>query len=197
MSTFAGGLFISGVVVVVGALTIGVLLSGDGDGVGPEQSSPPASALDEGVETREPAPEAKVTATPEPPRATSTPRPATPAPEPTLTLEPRASETPGVTETTNFSGLWRVGYAISEGYGAGGSFTFDVALEQDGTSITGGNDEVQISGRVDGETATLIFRQPALGYSARFTWTLVDGAWGGGVFRSAVNAGTSSLQRLR
>jgi hypothetical protein len=97
----------------------------------------------------------------------------------------------------DFSGAWTVTYTIVEGAGAGHSYTFEVFLEQSSGRIAGGNDGVKVVGRVDGRTATLTYRQPALGYTATFTWTLVDGTWGGGAFTSAVNAGTSRLQRAR
>jgi hypothetical protein len=93
--------------------------------------------------------------------------------------------------------LWRILDTITAGTGRGESFAFDVVLQQNGALVTGGTDGIQITGRVDGQTATLTYRQPDLGYTATFTLTLVDGTWGGGTFTSSVNAGTSTLHRLQ
>ena len=195
-------IMIAGLVVVAGILAIGALVSGDDEPSTPETALPPESAIDE-AQTIEP--EARVvTATPEParsaPRATQAP-PATPTPQATQrpsrrSPTPAAAEQPPPATQTDFTGLWRILDTVTHGVGAGESYAFDVVLQQNGTLVTGGNDGIQISGRVDGQTATLTYRQPELGYTATFTLTLVEGMWGGDTFRSSVNAGTSTLHRL-
>lgn len=191
---FVIGFFVVGAVIALGALASG----GDGpEGAG--QGDPPASALDEAAVTVE----APATATPEPPPPTNTPRPK-PTETSAPTESPRATETPPPSATPeparvqgDFGGTWTVQYTITEGLGAGESYAFDVSLEQNGRSLRGGNDGVVVTGIVDGQTATLTYRQPALGYTATFTLTLVDGNWGGGAFTSAVNSGTSRVQRVQ
>jgi hypothetical protein len=198
-------IMIAGLVVVAGILAIGALVSGDDDPNSVQTALPPESAIDE-APTSEPGGEPPlVTVTPAPTReaqrATQPPRP-TQAPEPTAPPG-RQSPTPEGLQPTpaaaqaDFTGLWRILDTITRGTGAGESFAFDVVLQQHGVLITGGTEGIQITGRVDGQTATLTYRQPALGYTATFTLTLVDGMWGGGTFTSAVNAGTSTLHRLQ
>ena len=196
-------IMIVGLVVVAGILAIGALVSGEDEPSTQETALPPESAIDEAPTTE---PEARIVkATPEPtreaPRATQAPQP---SPTPQATERPsRRSPTPAAAEPTppaaqaDFSGLWRILDTVTQGVGAGESFAFDVVLQQNGGLVTGGNGGVQISGRVDGQTATLTYRQPELGYTATFTLTLVDGMWGGGTFTSSVNAGTSTLHRLQ
>ena len=197
-------IMIAGLVVVAGILAIGALVSGDDEPNTQETALPPESAIDEAT-TLEPEDEPQVvTATPaqtrQAPPATQTPSRPTPQ---TTRRQPRQSPTPAATEPTpaaaqaDFTGLWRVLDTITRGTGAGESFAFDVVLQQNGALITGGTEGIQITGRVDGQTATLTYRQPDLGYTATFTLTLVDGMWGGGTFTSAVNAGTSTLHRLQ
>jgi hypothetical protein len=97
----------------------------------------------------------------------------------------------------DLTGVWTVLYTITAGEGAGQSYSFDVSLQQRGNAISGGNDGIRVDGRAEGQTAMLTYRQPELGYTATFTWTLVNGSWGGGAFKSAVNSGTSLLLRVR
>ena len=197
-------IMIAGLVVVAGILAIGALVSGDDDPSSLQTALPPESAIDE-APTSEPEGEPQVvTATPAPTRQAppATQTPSSPTPQ-TSRRQPRQSPTPAVTEPTpataqaDFTGLWRVLDTITRGTGAGESFAFDVVLQQNGVLITGGTEGIQITGRVDGQTATLTYRQPDLGYTATFTLTLVDGMWGGGTFTSSVNAGTSTLHRLQ
>ena len=197
-------IMIAGLVVVAGILAIGALVSGEDEPSTLETALPPESAIDE-AQTIEP--EARiVTATAAPireaPRATQAPPP-TPTP-PATQRSSRRSPTPAAAEPTaaaaaqaDFTGLWRILDTVTQGVGAGESFAFDVVLQQHGVLITGGTEGIQITGRVDGQTATLTYRQAELGYTATFTLTLVDGMWGGGTFRSSVNAGTSTLHRLQ
>ena len=192
---FVRTIFVVGFLAVAAILAVGTLVSG-GDGADTaKQLQPPASALDEAAATTAPPGDAGATATPESPRPTNTPRP-----KPT---EAAASGTPSSAAggpsgaQSTFSGIWTVSYTITAGLGAGESYAFDMTLEQNGRSIRGGNDGMFVTGVADGQTATLTYRQPALDYTATFTLTLVDGSWGGGAFTSAVNSGTSRVQRVR
>ena len=168
---FVRAIFLVGFLLVTGALALGTLVSGDASPSGPAVGQPPAWAIEEAATPETPAP--------------------TKAPEITATASPVASE------RADFTGTWTVLYTITDGAGAGQSYSFDVSLEQDGRRVSGGNDGVRVDGTAEGRTVTLTYRQPALGYTATFTWTLVNGSWGGGAFTSAVNAGTSLLQRVR
>jgi hypothetical protein len=200
---FTRAIFLIGFLVVAGALAIGALATDGDDPDTAATSQPPASALDDAPPTVEavleqPEPTATPIPTRPPPTATS---PARPTRQPT---EPPAMETPAPSATASaspsrvdFTGVWTVLYTITEGQGAGQSYSFDVSLQQRGNAISGGNDGIRVDGRAEGQTATLTYRQPELGYTATFTWTLVNGAWGGGGFRSAVNSGTSLLLRVR
>jgi hypothetical protein len=184
---------IAGLVVVAGILAIGALVSGDDDPNSPQTALPPASEVDK-APTSEPEGEPQpVSVTPAPtretPRATQPPQPTSPT--------PAASQPTPAAAHADFTGLWRILDTITAGTGRGESFAFDVVLQQNGALVTGGTEDIQITGRVDGQTATLTYRQPDLGYTATFTLTLVDGMWGGGTFTSAVNAGTSTLHRLQ
>ena len=196
-------IMIVGLVVVAGILAIGALVSGEDEPSTQETALPPESAIDEAPTSVPEAP--TVTVAPQPtreaPKATQAPQP---SPTPQATQRPsRQSPTPAAAEPTpaptpaDFTGLWRILDTVTQGVGAGESFAFDVVLQQNGVLVTGGTEGIQISGRVDGQTATLTYRQPDLGYTATFTLTLVDGMWGGGTFRSSVNAGTSTLHRLQ
>jgi hypothetical protein len=198
-------IMIVGLVVVAGILAIGALVSGDDTPSSLQTALPPEAAVDE-APTSEPKGEPQsVTVTPAPtreaPRATQAPQP-TQAPEPTA-RSVRQSPTPAASQPTpaaaqaDFTGLWRILDTITAGTGRGESFAFDVVLEQNGVLVTGGTEGIEITGRVDGQTATLTYRQPDLGYTATFTLTLVDGMWGGGTFTSSVNAGTTTLHRLQ
>jgi hypothetical protein len=74
--------------------------------------------------------------------------------------------------------------------------SFDVDLQQTGSAVTGGNGQLNLSGRIEGATLLAQFSQPALGYSGTFTWQL-DASGGAGDFRASVpNGGSSRLLRL-
>jgi hypothetical protein len=196
---FTRTIFVIGILIVAGALALGTLAS---DGETPESldnANPPAASIDEGAVTIEPPEAARTAPSPEPPKPTDTPRPSRRPTETPPTQAPSPTETPLPTQRAqaSFNGNWTVSYTITEGIGAGESYAFSVTLEQDGGSIRGGNDGVVVTGRVEGRTATLTYRQAALGYAATFTLTLVDNTWGGGAFTSAVNSGTSRMQRAR
>lgn len=195
-------IMIAGLVVVAGALAIGTLVSGDEAPTSLETALPPESAIDE-APTSEPQTDARiVTVAPEPtrqpPKATATARPAEATTRPVRGSPTAAASQPTpAASQADFTGLWRVLDTITQGLGSGESFAFDVVLQQNGVLISGGAEGIQITGRVDGQTATLTYRQPDLGYTATFRLTLVDGTWGGGTFTSSVNAGTSTLHRLQ
>jgi hypothetical protein len=200
---FVRTIFLAGFLFVAGVLAIGTLTSGDVDPSAPDVAQPPASAIDEAA-TSEPVRVVEATPT-TPPRLatrepTATTRPverATPTAAPTKPSEATATASPGASERADFTGVWTVLYTITDGAGVGQSYSFDVSLEQNGRRISGGNDGIRVDGTAEGRTVTLTYRQPALGYTATFTWTLINGSWGGGAFTSAVNAGTSLLQRVR
>ena len=87
---------------------------------------------------------------------------------------------------------------MTQGPGTGQSFTFDISLQQTGNTISGGNSGLQITGSVDGQTASVTYTQPAIGHTGSFTWTMVTATRAEGTFSSSLpNAGTSTLQRLR
>lgn len=97
-----------------------------------------------------------------------------------------------------FEGRWRVADTVTEGANAGRTYTFDVALSQQDNRVAGGNSGIQISGTVQGDTATLEYVQPALGLRGTFVWTMVSPDQAAGTFTNSYpNAGTSTLQRLR
>ena len=195
-------IMIVGLVVVAGILAIGALVSGDDPPNSPETALPPEFAIDEAPASESRGEPQTVTATPAPTREPLRAPQPTQAPDPTA-RSGRPSPTPAASQPTpaaaqaDFTGLWRILDTITAGTGRGESFAFDVVLQQNGALVTGGTDGIQITGRVDGQTATLTYRQPDLGYTATFTLTLVDGTWGGGTFTSSVNAGTSTLHRLQ
>lgn len=148
-----------------------------------------------------PSTEGPPTATPSPPTATPQPSTETPAP---ATAEISAG--PGVPPASavspaaqaNFAGRWRVTDTVTQGSNAGETFTFDVALSQQGNRITGGNGGIQISGTVEGDVATLQYVQPALGLSGAFVWTMVSPDRAEGTFTNSFpNAGNSTLVRLQ
>ena len=137
-----------------------------------------------------------------PPAATAPPAPsATPVPPPPAPPSSAPAPAPAPAQapaTADFTGAWRITDVVTNGAGAGQSFSFDVQLSQSGNAISGGNSGIVINGSVQGRTATAQFSQPSLGHSGSFTWTLSnDGRSGSGSFSSTVpNSGQSTLIRL-
>ena len=85
---------------------------------------------------------------------------------------------------------------MTSGSGTGQTFAFDVQLTQSGSTLSGGNSGMVITGTVQGNTAQAQFVQPQLGYTGTFTWTMSGDGNAYGTFTStAGNAGTSALIR--
>ena len=96
----------------------------------------------------------------------------------------------------NYAGNWRVVDTVTDGAGAGQTFTFDITLNQTGNVISGGNGGIIMSGTVSGQTATVSFSQPALDITGTFVWTMGAGGNASGSYTSSVpNSGTSQLIR--
>jgi hypothetical protein len=106
-----------------------------------------------------------------------------------------ASQPPAVA-SASFSGSWRVVDTVTSGSGAGQSFSFDVALSQEGNRLSGGNSGIVMNGRVEGATATLTYSQPALGITGTFVWTMTGSGAVGSFTSSVPNAGDSRLVPL-
>ncbi len=135
-----------------------------------------------------------VTASPE---ATSA-GPASPVRPPAPTATPRTETASPVTSTAGFDGRWRIVDVVTSGSNAGQSYSFDVVLTQNGNQISGGNSGIHMTGVARGDTATVSYVQPALGYSGTFVWTMVSSHQATGSFTNSYpNAGTSTLQRLQ
>jgi hypothetical protein len=99
--------------------------------------------------------------------------------------------------TANFAGTWRIVDTVLEGSNSGQTFSFEVRLSQSGSTITGGNSGIAITGYVEGLTAFANYVQPALGYTGTFTWTMASNELAQGSFTNSYpNAGSSSLFRL-
>ena len=133
------------------------------------------------------------------PAATSTAVPPSPAPPTSAQAPPPAPAPPPpppAAAAANFSGAGQVLDTVTSGSGAGQTYTFDVTLVQSGNQLTGGNSGIQISGSVNGQTATATYTQPALGITGTFEWTFLSSGNAAGTFTSSVpNAGTSQLVR--
>jgi hypothetical protein len=87
---------------------------------------------------------------------------------------------------------------VTEGPGTGQTFSFDVTLQQDGAVLRGGNSGLTINGVVQGNTASVAYVQPGLGYTGTFHWTMQSRAEARGSFtNSAPNSGSSVLVRLQ
>jgi len=134
------------------------------------------------------------------PTATTQPRqPETPATETPRPVTPARSASP-VPQTANaapgLNGRFRIIDTVTTGQGSGTVVSFDVSLQQNGTTVTGGNGELNLSGRMEGNTLRAQFVQPGLGYTGTFTWQL-DASGGSGEFTTSVpNGGSSQLLRL-
>jgi hypothetical protein len=127
---------------------------------------------------------------------TSTPLP----PEPTAPPPPTSTPAPAAPAAgpADFSGRWRITDTVTEGSNVGDTFTFDVTLTQNGNQLSGGNNGIQMSGTVSGDTALVQYAQPALGYTGTFIWTMVAPGEATGSFTSSYpNSGTSTLHRLQ
>ena len=141
-----------------------------------------------------------ITNTPTPsPSPTSTPVPPTRTPEPTSTPEPKPESQQQLSATPehiDFSGRWRVTDTVTDGTNTGNHYSFDVFLAQDGNRLSGGNGNIKLTGTITGDTATIAYVQPALGYEGTFVWKLVDADRAEGLFTSsAPNSGASVLKR--
>lgn len=150
------------------------------------------------------APTAKATREPteKPPTPTPDPTEAPPAPTPdpvdtaTPTVETTAAPDPTVAASHDLSGRWRIVDTVTDGTGAGQTFTFDVTLTQSGFSLSGGSFELSLTGVIDGQSIRAEFTQPS-GVTGLFSWTLGADGNASGTFRSSVpNSGTSQLIRL-
>jgi hypothetical protein len=131
----------------------------------------------------------------DPPPETSVPTEVVPSPTATPPL--RQAPAPPASNPADFAGRWRITDTITEGEGAGQTYSFDVSLEQDGNALSGGNDGIQITGTVTGDTATVGYVQPAHGLQGTFVWTMTgDGVATGAFTSSYPNSGTSVLERL-
>jgi hypothetical protein len=94
------------------------------------------------------------------------------------------------------NGRFRIIDTVTTGQGSGTVVSFDITLQQNGSTVTGGNGELNLSGRMEGNTLRAQFLQPGLGYSGTFTWQL-DASGGSGQFTTSVpNGGSSQLLRL-
>ena len=153
----------------------------------------PTLSSDDGPSSTPTSPATPVASATQPaPTATQAPATATTAPTQAAVPPPQ----PAATQTANFGGNWRVIDTVTEGAGAGQTFTFDVTLTQVGNVLSGGNGGIVMNGTVSGTTASVSFTQPALGISGSFTWTMGAGGNATGTYTSSVpNAGTSQLVR--
>jgi hypothetical protein len=117
----------------------------------------------------------------------------TPLPAPTQA----AAAQPVPATSVDFSGYWRIIDTVTEGQGAGETYSFDVLLPQSGDRLGGGNAGIVMVGRVNGATAQVSYEQRNLGYSGTFTWTMgADGNASGRLTNSSPNSGASYLIRL-
>ena len=159
----------------------------------PASTPPPATRVPETTRTPEPTRTPEVVATPE---ATQTvPATVTPAPQPPAAT-PAEQPTLARTATANFGGNWTIVDTVTEGAGVGSAYSFDVALVQSGSALQGGNFQLFVVGRVDGNTATLQFNQPGPGFTGLFVWTMDGTGNASGSFTTSVpNGGTSQLIR--
>lgn len=210
---------------VLAAVLFAAFSAAAGDGEAPADEEPTAMATSGGrgstaIETLPPSELPAVTPTPSPspteapteeatPNATeesptTTPEPIeeppTPTPEPvdtpTPTVEATAPPDPSAAAPPGLSGRWRIVDTVTDGAGAGQIFTFDVVLTQSGSSFSGGNFELSLSGVIAGDSITAQFAHPS-GITGSFAWTLgADGTASGAFESSAPNSGTSQLIRL-
>jgi hypothetical protein len=136
---------------------------------------------------------AAATVSPAPSRPSSSPT--TQPPEATPAAQPRQAQGGG-SDLPALSGRYRITDTITDGSGSGTVISFDVVLQQSGSTVSGGNAEIQVSGQVEGATLRAQFVQPGLRYTGTFTWVL-DTSGGSGNFVSTVpNSGSSHLTRL-
>ena len=158
---------------------------------GADVPRPAASVVQEGTPVRSTAERAPSVIPQESSTPIATPS-ALPRPLATPTTPPAASA--GINPVRSFSGSWTAVDTVLDGQGAGQTFTFDVTLNQNGKSLTGGNGGITISGTVDGPKANLTFIQTSVGYQGTFTWTMTNGGNAEGTFSSSVpNSGRSEL----
>jgi len=194
----AGALLATFVVSALLVFAVASLVGGDSD-----NDEPPASA----EATRTPAltaPTPTLTATAAPVMLTATPTPV-PTLAPTATLAPPTPLPPTPAPPTlppapaSFAGAWRIVDTVLQGRGAGQTYTFQVAITQSGSALSGGAaGDINLSGTVAGNIATVEFNQPGLGFTGIFIWTLGADGNAAGTFTSSVpNSGTSQLVRLR
>ena len=151
---------------------------------------------------RAPSPALQPSPTPErqtaPPPANVAPTPLPLAPAPAATASPPPPPpAPQAQGVPALNGRFRIVDTVTEGEGAGLVVSFDVDLRQSGSTVSGGNDEISLSGQVEANTARVQFVQPRLGYTGTFLW-LLNASGGSGTFSSSVpNRGTSQLVRMQ
>ena len=204
MNFVARELLVIGVLAVVAVLLAGALFPQDDNPDTPSFDRPPAADVQESELTPAGGGELRIiTATPavtqEMPTATSTlvPNSTANTQPPGGSPTPMPPQQPRSAPSADFSGRWRIVDTISEGAGTGQTFTFDVTLQQNGNSLSGGNSGIVITGTVQDQTAVLTYSQAALGHMGTFNWTLTGPNTARGTFTSSVpNSGTSTLQRL-
>jgi len=144
------------------------------------------------------------TRTPQPMPASATARgtPGRPL-TPLATIPARSTPLPAASgaapgqSAVDLSGTWQITDSVTYGAGSGQSFSFGVALSQQGTAISGSGDGLSLSGTVNGTAVHVSYTQDN-GTTGSFDWTAgADGGSLAGTFtNSSGNGGTSAGQRL-
>jgi hypothetical protein len=144
-----------------------------------------------------------VTPTPDPPTATPTEEPPTATPSRTPTG--RAGRTPSPTPPPNsqqqvhinLEGRWRVTDRVAFGQASGETFTFDIALDQEGDRVSGTGNGMSFQGRLDDEILTLVFTRPG-GFGVFILRARNDGSFSGNWHDfTSQNGGTSTFVPVR
>ena len=190
-------------------------LRGDGgsSGAGPEQpqlaTEETASSVPSLTATASPTarPTEASTRTPSPtpvretptdiPMPAQTPPPPPPPPTQAPAAEPGAAPSPEPAETADLTGRWQIVDVVEFGQDAGTTFRFVVTLAQDGTTVRGSGEGLNIEGELEEGMLRATYTRP--GGSGVFAWRLTnDGARleGGFEDHGAQNGGTSTLVRL-
>jgi hypothetical protein len=169
--------------------TSGTEAFGGGGPAASPSSSPEARTTESTVTPSPPTP----TPAPVAPTATAAPAP----PSPPVPAPPTAVAPPVLGAQADFTGSWRIVDTITNGTGAGQTFSFDVTLNQAGSQISGGNAGLVLNGGLSGRTATVQFSQPSLGHTGTFVWSMDASGNAAGMFVSSVpNTGSSQLIRM-
>ena len=188
---FLAGVFITPIVLI---LTTGH----DEPALAPLSASPFVQSRGLEFEDLTPTPQPQTTATTLP-AATAQPSALATAPaatRPSATPGPAATSAQQTAGVPALNGRFRIVDTVTTGQGSGTVVSFDVSLQQNGAAVTGGNNELNLTGRMEGNMLQAQFVQPGLGYSGTFTWRL-DGSGGFGEFVTSVpNGGSSQLLRL-